>query len=89
MGCNVVASRNCGNWRLCHPDLLLETFTVPEFERRINRSLNRRFAGNMVQFTNGDAYERLKEIIREQSDDATDSTNEQERMSMTAAKQGA
>jgi len=22
MGCNLVASRNCGNWKICHTELL-------------------------------------------------------------------
>jgi hypothetical protein len=39
MGCNVVATRNCGNWQLCHEDLMAEACDAAEFVRRIRRSL--------------------------------------------------
>ena len=30
MGCNLVASKNCGNWEVCHPDPVSYThLTLP------------------------------------------------------------
>lgn len=31
LGCNLVASRNCGNWTLCHPDLVAATLDADAF----------------------------------------------------------
>jgi glycosyltransferase involved in cell wall biosynthesis len=49
MGCNVVASRNCGNWTLCHPDLLVEPFTAEAFLERIRRAVTRDYAGHAAE----------------------------------------
>ena len=39
-GCNIVASRNCGNWMICNPDLLVDPFTEARFIETIRHSLN-------------------------------------------------
>lgn len=41
MGCNVVASKNCGNWALCAPELLVEPATLAEFVRAARVSVTR------------------------------------------------
>jgi glycosyltransferase involved in cell wall biosynthesis len=41
MGSNVVASRNCGNWALCHPALLVEPFSIDAYLERICRAVDR------------------------------------------------
>ena len=38
MDCNVVASRNCGNWELCAPDLLVEPFEFAVFADAVRRA---------------------------------------------------
>lgn len=38
MGCNVVASRNCGNWELCSPDLLVQPFEFEAFVDAVRRA---------------------------------------------------
>jgi glycosyltransferase involved in cell wall biosynthesis len=43
MGCNVVASKNCGNWSVCHPDLLAEPFGVDGFVTAIGRAIERKY----------------------------------------------
>lgn len=53
MGCNVVASRNCGNWELCHADLLVERFTAAEFAERITRGTRRVYADHHDLFRGG------------------------------------
>jgi len=39
MGCNVVASRNCGNWELCAAELLVDPFTLEQFAAAIRRAM--------------------------------------------------
>ena len=34
MGCNLVASPNCGNWSMLHPELLVHRFCAEDFVRR-------------------------------------------------------
>ena len=46
LGCNVVASKNCGNWELCHPDLLVDPFGLESFVTCIRRALTRKFDDN-------------------------------------------
>jgi hypothetical protein len=65
MGCNVVASRNCGNWRLCHHELLAPRCEASDFVDRIRRSLTSphpdgrdRFRGGYVKLL--DALEQFR-----------------------------
>jgi glycosyltransferase involved in cell wall biosynthesis len=53
MECNVIASPNCGNWQLCHPDLLAERCMVGTFLDRIERSLRQPYRDNREQFQGG------------------------------------
>ena len=43
MGCNAVASRNCGNWTLCHPDLLALAGDRDSFVACVRRAVDRRY----------------------------------------------
>ena len=63
MGCNLVASRNCGNWMLCHPQLLAESHNADGFANCIERSLSVRFADNMDQFLKSSSYDDLIETL--------------------------
>lgn len=63
LGCNVVASRNCGNWRLCHPELLVESYGADEFVERSHRSLTRKFEDHMDEFLRPSSYEDLVETL--------------------------
>lgn len=65
MGCNVVASRNCGNWRLCHDELLAPRCEATDFVDRIRRSLTGPYPDGRDQFRGGyvkllDALEQLR-----------------------------
>jgi hypothetical protein len=60
---NVVASRNCGNWSLCHPELLVDPGTTDEFIRRIRRSLDRRFEDDIGGFLASGSYHDLVETL--------------------------
>jgi glycosyltransferase involved in cell wall biosynthesis len=62
MGCNVVASRNCGNWTLCPPDLLVEPFTTEVFLQRIRRAVTRDYAGQAEAPPAGDAAQYVLDL---------------------------
>jgi glycosyltransferase involved in cell wall biosynthesis len=62
MGCNVVATRNCGNWLLCHDALLAERCTVPDVLDCIQRALARPYADHRDRFAGG--YAELADILR-------------------------
>jgi glycosyltransferase involved in cell wall biosynthesis len=61
MDCNVVASRNCGNWQLCNERLLAERCSVEEFVSKIKHSLSGPHRDNQEQFRGG--YADLVETL--------------------------
>jgi len=63
MGCNVVASRNCGNYELCHPDLLVDPYTWKDFVEKIRLALTDPFKDNRAFFENVKSYESLLDIL--------------------------
>lgn len=63
MGCNVVASRSCGNWMLCHGDLVAEPNQPQDFAAKIARSLGGKLADNMQFFVDAGSYRDLLETI--------------------------
>jgi glycosyltransferase involved in cell wall biosynthesis len=63
LGCNIVASKNCGNWRLCHPDLLVEPHNLGNFVEKSRRSLERKFDDNMNYFLNNDPLDQFISLI--------------------------
>jgi glycosyltransferase involved in cell wall biosynthesis len=69
MGCNVVASRNCGNWALCHDELLARRCEAPDFVDRIRRSLGCPYPDGRDRFRGGyadlvEALERFRPASR-------------------------
>jgi len=63
MGCNVVASRNCGNWELCHPELLAEPPTVAQFARCVRLAAARPFAHDISRFNGENSYDDLRTLL--------------------------
>lgn len=63
MGCNIVASKNCGNWMICNEHLLVDPFTSDQFLQRIALSLSRKFEDNMDFFFETHSYRNLTETI--------------------------
>jgi len=61
--CNLVASRNCGNWQICHERLLVDRYTPSEFAGAISRSLSQPFPNNVDWFLRISGSERLAETI--------------------------
>jgi hypothetical protein len=63
MGCNVVASEDCGNAALCHPELRIEKPTPREFVERIQRSLLAKLEDRHGDFLRSEANEGLLETL--------------------------
>ncbi|MBI3801864.1 MAG: glycosyltransferase [Deltaproteobacteria bacterium] len=53
MGCNVIASPNCGNWQLCHEQLLADRCSPDAFLQRIRLSLTGPYKDNHENFRGG------------------------------------
>jgi len=63
MGCNIVASRHCGNWMLCDKDLLAEADRSESFADKIALSLGGRREDHMPFFIDAGSYRDLVETI--------------------------
>jgi glycosyltransferase involved in cell wall biosynthesis len=63
MGCNVVASRNCGNWMLCHEDLLVDPFTPEGFVEAARRAVHLKYEDNLPRFLGGGSYMKLIDVL--------------------------
>lgn len=63
MGCNVVASRNCGNWLLCNDALLAEPYTAEAFSERIRRARSKKLPDHLGRFLKLGCYDELVRIL--------------------------
>jgi glycosyltransferase involved in cell wall biosynthesis len=64
MGCNVVTSKNVGNWPLCHPDLLADPPDAATFANRVRLAIERKYADRSEVFPRPGSYAELLEILR-------------------------
>ena len=63
LGCNLVTSKNCGNWEICHPTLLAHPLTVSRVVSRIRQSVDAPVPDNMGYFLHKRSYEKFLEIL--------------------------
>ena len=63
MGCNIVASKNCGNWRICDPELLVDPFSPRGFVEKARLSVTREWADNMDYFLKAGSYADLVDTL--------------------------
>lgn len=63
MGSNVVASKNCGNWKLCHPALRADSLRAQDFGERIRLARAREYQPNLDAFLQPSARQTLVEIL--------------------------
>ncbi len=63
LGCNLIASKNCGNWQLCNDNLLVASCDESEFIEKIILASTRKFEANMEFFLHKNCYEKLLETI--------------------------
>lgn len=68
LGCNVVTSRNCGNWELCNERLLVTEYTADAFADAIRIARQDKLPDHMDHFLAQGSYGALKEILRSGSD---------------------
>lgn len=62
-GCNVVASRNCGNWTLCPAELVVDPFTIDGFVEAIRLAREGPLLPNTGPFLDPDPYAELVDIL--------------------------
>jgi glycosyltransferase involved in cell wall biosynthesis len=63
LDCNVVASRNCGNWQICHPQLLTASLYPSAFETCIERALESKYEDNLKDFIGQGCYRNLIDTL--------------------------
>lgn len=63
MGCNVVASKNCGNWELCHPELLADSCTVEAFLACLARARTAKYDDHLDRFLELGSYRELMALL--------------------------
>ena len=63
MGCNIVASKNCGNWRICHERLLVDPYNLDNFTEKIAVSLSRKYEDNIQYYMRTNSYAKLMNAI--------------------------
>lgn len=63
MGCNVVASKNCGNWELCNDRLLVHEYTADAFAEAIRFAGTGKLPDNMARFLERSSYRSLRNIL--------------------------
>jgi len=61
--CNIVASKNCGNWQICNENLLVDPYSIDKFIEKISLSLKNRFVDNMDYFIKSSSLKNLIDII--------------------------
>ncbi len=64
MDCNLVASKNCGNWKICHKDLLADPPSLKNYLEKIRLANTRKFPDNSDYFLAGNAYETFLSILK-------------------------
>jgi glycosyltransferase involved in cell wall biosynthesis len=63
MGCNVVTSKNCGNWMLCNEALLVDPPCEDGYVVAVERAVQARHPDNMAWFLDQGSYAHLLQIL--------------------------
>ena len=63
MGCNLVASKNCGNHDVCHPELVANACTLDAFASCIDRALSLTLPANTRRFQEAHGLQRLIGVL--------------------------
>ena len=63
LGCNIVASENCGNWMICANELLVRPFTSSGFAERIALSLAGKREDHIAQFLDDQPWQDFLETL--------------------------
>jgi glycosyltransferase involved in cell wall biosynthesis len=57
MGCNIVASKNCGNWEMCNAELLVDPFAIEGFVACTKRALVAKYDDRLAEFLARGSYD--------------------------------
>ena len=63
LGCNIITSKNCGNWQICNNSLLADPYTLKIFKDKIILSLQQKFPDNIDFFLKTNSYKNLVETV--------------------------
>ncbi|MCI0411739.1 hypothetical protein L0222_02935 [bacterium] len=63
LGCNVVASENCGNSHLCNESLIVNKFSSCGFIEKMDLAVSKPFKDNVHQFLANGSYKNFKETV--------------------------
>jgi len=63
IGCNVICSKNCGNWQLCNENLLVDPVSSDNFIKKIHLALRQKYEDNKAYFVRKDSYKKLVDVI--------------------------
>ncbi len=63
MGCNLIATKNCGNWSVCHDDLVVARCDAREFIAKINMGLKIKYQDHMDRYLAMGSYQMLKDLL--------------------------
>jgi glycosyltransferase involved in cell wall biosynthesis len=64
LGCNLVASRNCGNHEVCNAELVVKRYDARHFAEAIGRAVERRFEDNMADALARRSYDDLVALLQ-------------------------
>jgi glycosyltransferase involved in cell wall biosynthesis len=59
MGCNLVASHNCGNADMCHPDLTVARLSAADFAASVRKAVGQKYEDGFAMYRAADAYGEL------------------------------
>jgi glycosyltransferase involved in cell wall biosynthesis len=59
MGCNLVASRNCGNADMCHPDLTAARLSASDFAACVRKAVEQKYDDGLSAYRACDSYGEL------------------------------
>lgn len=67
MGCNVVTSKNSGNWEICNDRLLVTDYAADAFAKAIRRARAEKLPDNMGLFVGASSYRSLERVLSDMS----------------------
>jgi len=62
-GCNIVASKNCGNWQICNDNLLVDPYSLENYIMKISLAVKKKFDDNIEYFLNNKSLDYIVDII--------------------------
>jgi len=63
MGCNIIATKRCGNWMICNPKLIAESSGTNAFLEKVPYAVERKLEDNMGHFLESGSYDDLVETL--------------------------